>query len=86
MQLLGAFADYERSPIRERVVVVVRRAQALGKPCGRPRKDADLRPALALLNEGRGWKNVANLPKVARATLRRRLDEALAFNVVSRSF
>jgi transposase-like protein len=36
----------------------------------------DLRPALALLNEGRGLKDVARILKVPRATLRRRLDEA----------
>ena len=76
LQLLGAFADYERSLIRERVVAGVRRAQAAGKHCGRPRKDLDLRPALALLGEGRGLKDVARILKVPRATLRRRLDEA----------
>lgn len=76
LQLLGAFADYERSLIRERVLAGVRRAQASGKHCGRPRKDVDLRPALALLNEGRGLKDVARILKVPRATLRRRLDEA----------
>jgi len=54
----------------------VRRAQAAGKHRGRPRKDIDLRPALALLNEGRGLKDVARILKVPRATLRRRLDEA----------
>jgi DNA invertase Pin-like site-specific DNA recombinase len=76
LQLLGAFAEYERSLLRERVVAGVRRAQASGKHCGRPRKDIDLRPALALLNEGRGLKDVARILKVPRATLRRRLDEA----------
>lgn len=76
LQLLGAFADYERALIRERVVGGVRRAQAAGKHCGRPRKEVDLRPALALLNEGRGLKDVARILKVPRATLRRRLDEA----------
>ena len=76
LQLLGAFADYERSLLRERVVAGVRRAQASGKHCGRPRKELDLRPALALLNEGRGLKDVARILKVPRATLRRRLDEA----------
>ena len=43
LQLLGALADYERSLIRERVLAGVRRAQASGKHCGRPRKDVDLR-------------------------------------------
>jgi len=76
LQLLGAFADYERSLLRERVVAGVRRAQASGKHCGCPRKELDLRPALALLDEGRGLKDVARILKVPRATLRRRLDEA----------
>ena len=76
LQLLGAFADYERSLLRERVVAGVRRAQASGKHCGRPRRELDLRPALALLNEGRGLKDVARILNVPRATLRRRLDEA----------
>ena len=41
------------------------------------RRDAvDLRPATALLKEGRGLKDVARILKVARATLRRRLVEA----------
>ncbi|MCA1942907.1 MAG: hypothetical protein LDL15_04805, partial [Yonghaparkia sp.] len=46
------------------------------KHCGRPRKEIDLRPAVALLREGRGLKDVARILKVPRATLRRRLEEA----------
>ncbi len=74
--ILSAISELERDIIRERVLAGVRRAQASGKHCGRPRKDLDLRPALALLNEGRGLKDVARILKVPRATLRRRLDEA----------
>ena len=76
LQLLGCFAEYERSLLRERVIAGVRRAQAQGKHCGRPRVELDLRPAVALLKEGRSLKDVARILKVSRATLRRRLREA----------
>ena len=62
--------------IRERVVAGVRRAQAAGKHCGRPKVELDLRPAVALLREGRSLKEVATILKVSRSTLRRRLREA----------
>ena len=76
LQLLGCFAEYERSLLRERVIAGVRRAQAQGKHCGRPRVELDLRPAVALLKEGRSLKEVSRILKVSRATLRRRLREA----------
>ena len=76
LAVLGAFAAFERDLLRERVIAGVRRAQAAGKHCGRPRKEIDLRPAVALLREGRGLKDVAHILKVPRSTLRRRLDEA----------
>ncbi|MCK6530607.1 recombinase family protein [Myxococcota bacterium] len=75
LQLLGAFSEYEKAAIRERVVAGVRRAQAAGKHCGRPRKEFDLRPAVALLREGRGLKDVARILRLSRQTLRRRLRE-----------
>ena len=74
--MIAAFAAFERDLIQERVVAGIRRAQAAGKHCGRPRKDLDLRPAVALLRAGRGLKDVARILKVPRATLRRRLEEA----------
>lgn len=74
--MIAAFSEFERGLIQERVVAGVRRAQAAGKHCGRPRKEVDLRPAVALLKEGRGLKDVARILKVPRATLRRRLEEA----------
>ena len=76
LQLLGAFAEFEREMIRERVVAGVRRAQAAGKHCGRPRVDLDLRPAVAMLEQGHGLKTIAKATGVSRATLRRRLTEA----------
>ncbi|MCG8420917.1 MAG: recombinase family protein [Proteobacteria bacterium] len=75
LQILGAFAEFERAMIQERVVAGVRRAQAAGKHCGRPKVDMDLRPALALLDQGRGLKQVATILGVSRSTLRRRLED-----------
>ena len=75
LQLLAVFASYEREVIQERVIAGVRRAQAAGKHCGRPRKEMDLRPALALLAQGHGLKGVARILEIPRATLRRRLQE-----------
>lgn len=75
-QLLGAFAEFERSLTVERVRAGVARAQAAGKHCGRPKVEVDLRPALSMLDGGYGLKAVANSLGVSRATLRRRLREA----------
>lgn len=79
LQILGAVAELERSLIRERVVAGVRRAQAAGKHCGRPKRDLDLRPALAMLGQGHGLKTTAKALGVSRATLRRRLTESGAW-------
>ena len=77
--IIAAFAEFERGVIQERVVAGVRRAQAAGKHCGRPRKDtADkaLVAAKALLDQGWGWRAVAEATGIQKDTLRRRLREA----------
>jgi DNA invertase Pin-like site-specific DNA recombinase len=61
--------------IRERVIAGVRRAQAAGKHCGRPRVEMDLRPALALLSNRHSEREVAEMLGISRGTLRRRLAE-----------
>ncbi len=76
LQLLGAFAEFERELIRERVVAGVRRAQAAGTHCGRPRVEIDIRPAIAMMDRGHGLKATAKALRVAPATLRRRLLES----------
>jgi len=76
LQLLGAFSEFEREMIKERVVAGVRRAQAAGKHCGRPVVEMDLRPAVAMLDQGHGLKAITNALGVSRSTLRRRLVEA----------
>ena len=77
--IISAISELERDLIRERVIAGVRRAQAAGKHCGRPRVEMDLRPATALLKEGRSLKETARILGVSRNTLRRRLREAGAW-------
>ena len=79
LQLLGAFAEFERALIQERVIAGVRRAKAAGTHCGRPRKitaDKALVAARSLLDQGWGWRAVAEATGIQKDTLRRRLDEA----------
>lgn len=78
--LLAAIAEFERDLIQERVRAGVRHAQATGKHCGRSKVEVDLRPALAMMREGRGLKQVANILGVPMTTLRRRLIEAGEWN------
>ena len=73
---LGAVAEFERSLIVERVRAGVAKAKADGKHCGRPTIDIDVRPAVALLEQGRGLKQVAKILNVNRNTLRARLVDA----------
>ena len=73
--LIAAVSEFERALIQERVQAGVARAKAAGKHCGRPVVDMDLRPAQALLNEGRSLKEVSTILGVSRTTLRRKLAE-----------
>ena len=83
LQMLGAFAEFERALIRERVIAGVRRAQANGTHCGRPRVELDLRAAVALLQQGNALREVADMLSVPRTTLRRRLREDGMWPVVA---
>lgn len=80
LAVLGAFAQFEADLTRERVIAGVRRAQAAGKHCGRPTRGMDVRPAVALLKEGRPLREVATILGVPRSTLRRRLQETGAWS------
>jgi DNA invertase Pin-like site-specific DNA recombinase len=73
---LAAVAEFEKALIVERVRAGVARAQESGTHCGRPRVELELRPALALIQQGHGLKAIAAMLQVPRSTLRRRLQEA----------
>ena len=64
--IISAIAELEKDILRERVIAGVRRAQAAGKHCGRPKVEMDLRPALALLREGRSLKETSRIPRTRR--------------------
>lgn len=77
--MIGAFASFERDLIQERVIAGVRRAQAAGKHCGRPKKetsDKALVVARSLLDQGWGWRAIAEATGIQKDTLRRRLADA----------
>ena len=79
LQVLGAFAEFERAMVRERVRAGVKRAQAAGRHCGRPRQGTDDKALLAartLLDQGWSWRAVAEATSMQKDTLRRRLSEA----------
>jgi len=88
LHLLGAFAEFEKSLIVERVRAGVRRAQQSGKHCGRPRVEMDLRAATILMEQGRSLREVAGMLGVPRTSLRRRFledAESCAKTVVQKS-
>ena len=74
--VIAAVAELEREIIRERVIAGVRRAQAAGTHCGRPRVEIDLRAAVALLEQGHALREVSDMLDIPRTTLRRRLLES----------
>jgi DNA invertase Pin-like site-specific DNA recombinase len=76
LQLMGAFAEFERGLIRERVKAGVERAKARGKTLGRPPKvmaPEAVRAAQKLLSEGWSVREAAAATGLARSTLHRRL-------------
>ena len=79
--IIAAIAELERDLIRERVIAGVRRAQAAGKHCGRPKVELELRPAVAMLQTGHSLREAAEAVGVSRTTLRRRLREEGAWPI-----
>ena len=73
MQMLGAFAEFERAMVRERTQAGLRSARARGRQGGRqpklsPEQQAEV---LTMLNAGRSAADVARLFRVHRATISR---------------
>jgi DNA invertase Pin-like site-specific DNA recombinase len=71
-QMVGAFAEFEREMIRERVIAGMSRARANGKHVGRPRMDPALREKIvaALREPGRpGVRAIAKRFKMSPTTV-----------------
>ena len=78
MQMLGAFAEFERAMVRERTQAGLRSARAQGRRGGRqpklsPQQQAEV---LAMLNAGRSAADLARLFRVHRATISRVVSSA----------
>jgi DNA invertase Pin-like site-specific DNA recombinase len=71
-QVCGAFAEFERSMIRQRVHAGLKRAVAQGKQLGRPRIDAAIEKRLQTqLRTGKGILKVAREMGVGSGTVQR---------------
>lgn len=71
-QVCGAFAEFERSMIRQRVRAGLKRAVAQGKQLGRPQVAPELeRKARKLLGRGHGILKVAKLAGLGTGTVHR---------------
>jgi len=80
-QLSGAFAEFERDCIRERVRAGLRNAKAKGRKLGRPRVVVDSRRIAALRNGGASWATIAAQLGVGEGTVYR-LAHASAKNPI----
>ena len=76
LHLLGAFSEFEKSLIVERVQAGVDRARSKGIVLGRPRRQFDVRAVTALLDKGHGLKSIAKILGLPRTTIREHLIEA----------
>lgn len=76
LQLLGAFAEFERALIQERVKAGLVRARVKGIKLGRPERDVDVDRARQMIFEGRTQRQIAMALRVPRTTLRRALSRS----------
>lgn len=73
MQMLGAFAEFERELIRERVSDGMERAKRQGIHCGRPKRRIPMNVVKALQKEGKSVSEIARIMGIPRETLRRKI-------------
>ena len=73
MQMLGTFAEFERSMLRERTTAGLQAARAAGRVGGRPRALSEVqeREIASLLAAGRTAADAARLVGVSRSTISR---------------
>jgi DNA invertase Pin-like site-specific DNA recombinase len=77
-QMMGVFAEFERSMIQERVKAGLNRAKAQGKTLGRPKVNKDIEKAiLAARAEGTGKRKIAKQLGIGVSTVKRILAEAV---------
>jgi DNA invertase Pin-like site-specific DNA recombinase len=75
-QMMGVFAQFERTMIVERVKAGLKRAKVEGRKLGRPRVDGKVTAkVLALRREGKGMRKIARELGIGNATVQRILEE-----------
>jgi DNA invertase Pin-like site-specific DNA recombinase len=86
-QITGAFAEFERSMIRQRIRAGLRRAVEAGKQLGRPKIDPALEKRIqSQLRAGKGMLAIARECKVGTGTVQRiarEMEAARPFDAVS---
>lgn len=75
VHILAAFAEFERSLISERVKAGMARAKKEHKPIGRSRIVLDMKQIAELRDEGKSIRQIANLLRVEKTTVIRRLKQ-----------
>ena len=73
--ILGSFAEFEVDSIKKRTLLGLERAKREGKLCHRPRKEIDVDFVKKKLEQNT-LTEVANMLKMSRVTLKKRLTEA----------
>ncbi len=73
-QIIGAMAEFERSPIQERVKAGLRNARAKGKKFGRPRALVDADQVAALRSDGLSWSQVCRTLNVSKGSAQRSVE------------
>jgi DNA invertase Pin-like site-specific DNA recombinase len=71
--MIAAFAEFERSIIRERVLSGLALAKSKGIRLGRPPRNPDVEQIRALRRSGRSWRHIAGVMGVPVSTVRRAL-------------
>ena len=69
--IIAAFAEFERSLIRERVISGLALAKAKGVRLGRPPRNPDVEQIRSLRRSGHSWRHIAGLMGVPVTTVRR---------------
>jgi DNA invertase Pin-like site-specific DNA recombinase len=76
-QMMGVFAEFERSMIQERVKAGLRRAKAQGKTLGRPKVSGKVESTvLAARADGTGKRKIAKQLGIGVSTVNRIISEA----------
>ena len=77
-QMLGVFAEFERSMIQERVKAGLARAKAQGKTLGRPKVNGDVEKAvLVARKKGTGKRKISKELGIGVSTVNRIIAEAV---------